>query len=237
MHVRGRQRLEPHFTLPNFGDADPRDLWTETGALPGGESQRVLSPELNLLMLARHAAGKSYFHASLANLLTDAAAVMRKERVDFARLRALSGRLRLPYPGDLFAAFPEFFPPEAIAGFGADPERTARYRFVFEKRSTLKDADGLTLLLNRFKARGCVTSGILGHIRRCSPNHMRIIYRLPKHGAPGRVAWAYVRYFCGRAWHAAAALSRRDRGLREYVLAVESLETCANPPEDPGDRA
>ena len=63
---------------------------------------------MNLLMLTRHAASQSYYHAQLPKLLTDAAMVMQNEKVNFDKLRELANKWNLPYSGDLPAAFHEF---------------------------------------------------------------------------------------------------------------------------------
>lgn len=224
-HVRGQYALEPHFTLANFEGVDPREMWDGTVECPGGDGQRALSPEMNLLMLARHAASQSYYHTRLPKLLTDAAMVMQKETVDFAKLRSMAARWHLPYPGDLLAAFPEFFPSDTIADFGADPRKTAGFRRVFELRGKMGEPKTAALLLGRFKVRGQVFEGLLNHIKMLDPGNIRLIYRLPKHGARGRVAWSYVCYFSTRSWRVLAACLQRDPDLREYVSLVEEIET------------
>lgn len=224
-HVRGKYSVEPHFTLSNFQGIDPLEMWSETVECPGGDGQRVLSPEMNLLMLARHAASKSYYHVQLPKLLTDAAVVMQKETIDFARLRSMAERWHLPYPGDLLAAFPEFFRPDMIAEFGADPEKTAAFRRLFELRDKMDKPEVLALLLGRFEARGQVTGGLLDHIRSLNPDKIRIIYHLPKQGAWGRVTWSYLCYFWTRGWRVVTAFIRKDSSLRDYTSLIESIES------------
>ena len=136
-HVRGGYIVEPHFTLPNFANVDPHELWAYTVEYREG-GQHILSPELNLLMLTRHVASKAYFHANIPKLLTDAAVVMQGETVDFAMLCEMAARWRLPYSGDLLAAFREFFPSDVVSGFRADPEETSRFRTLFEKRAAFE---------------------------------------------------------------------------------------------------
>ena len=92
-HVREGHLLEPHFSLANFNRIDPLNLWSYTVEGPHGGGERVLSPELNLLMLTRHAASMSYFHANLPKLLADASVVMKKEKVDFEKLRLMAKAL------------------------------------------------------------------------------------------------------------------------------------------------
>jgi hypothetical protein len=228
-HVRGRHRIEPHFTLPNFNGIDPFEMWEYTTDCPDGDGQRVLSPEMNLMMLARHAASLSYYHARIPAILTDAAMVL-KDPADFAVLRRLSDRWRLPYPGDLLAAFPEFFPAGEIEKFGAEPAKAAAFRKIFEKRATLGEQENVSLLLSRYEQRGRVAGSIWKHIRTHSPAEMRCVSHLPEHGAWGRVAWAYIRWFWTRSLSAGAWI-RRNPELRDYACMVEALEPNAPPNE------
>jgi hypothetical protein len=224
LHIRGGYKVEPHFTLPNFANIDPHEFWEYTIEQPGG-GQYVLSPEFNLLMLTRHAASKSYFHVSIPKLLTDAAMVMRKEKIDFMKLRSMTDKWHLPYSGNLLAAFPEFFPADVIADFHADPEDTLQFRRVFEERAMLREPQSVSLVLNRFHAQGNTFLGLWKYVRNCTPDKMRILYHLPKHGAWGRVALAYVSYFWTRSWRVACSFARHDTALRDYCLMVAALES------------
>ena len=222
-HIRGQNTLEPHETLPNFNGIDPHELWEYTVEYPDGNGQRILSPEMNLLMLTRHAASQSYYHARIPKLLTDAAMVMRED-VDFVRLRELAGRLRLPYPGDLLAAFPEFFPEEEIRKFQADPAKTAEFRAVFEMRGKLGEPDHVELLLSRFEARGEVAGSVRKHIQSLTPDKIRLISHLPKRGARLQVLWAYLCYFWTRGCRTIIWMLNKHK-FREYTRAVESIES------------
>lgn len=222
-HVRGQYALEPHFTLANFENVDPHEMWEHTVEYPHGDGQRVLSPEMNLLMLARHAASQSYYHAQIPKLLTDAAMVM-KEKVDFIRLRNMAERWHLPYPGDLLAAFPEFFPEDVIRMFDANPAKAAEFRAVFEMRGRLGEPENESLLLSRFEARGQIAEGVLHHIRSLSPARIRLVYHLPKRGAWIQVAWAYFSYFWTRGLLAVCWMRNKQK-LRGYARAVESIES------------
>ncbi len=223
-HGRGQYTLEPHFSLANFRDADQYEMWECTQECPGGDGQRVLSPEMNLLMLTRHAATKSYYHVQIPKLLVDAAMVMRKDQVDFGLLRKLAARWHLPYPGDLFAAFPEFFPPAVLEGFCADQMRAAEFRRLFEIRGKMGKQENVSLVLSRYAAKGFVVGGALKHIRLHDVSMMRRIYRLPKKGAWGRVIWSYVCWFCARGWRAVLWL-RTNRDLEGYSRLVELIES------------
>lgn len=225
-HVRGTYMLEPHFSLSNFDGVDLYEMWEHTVEYPDGDGQRVLSPEMNLLMLARHASSQSYYHAQIPKLLADAAMVMQKENVDFTALRELANSWHMPYPGNLLAAFPEFFGTEAIESFGADPAKSDGFRKLFELRGTLGEPESISLVLSRYEVKGMAAGGILKHIRAHNTSRMRRMYHLPEHGAWGRVAWAYVCWFWTRSLGASQWLLRKPR-LRNYAKSVEYVE-CTN---------
>ena len=224
-HFRGKNILEPHFTLSNFRGVDPLEIWAHTMECPGDCGHRILSPELNLLLLTRHAASASYFHASLPKLLTDTAMILIWEKPDFAGLRAMSSRWGLPYPGDLLAAFPEFYPPETIAAFGADAEKSARFRALFEMRCKLGERKAREVLLTRFQTGSSAGRDLWRILRTWGPLGMRRRYDLPKHGAWGRLIRAYLHYFFTRTWGAARTWIRRDHDLLDYCRMVDALES------------
>ena len=224
-HVRGGFTMEPHYTLSNFAGIDPHDMWAFTTELPDSGGRHALTPELNLLMLARHASSQTYYHAQLPKLLTDAAMVMRHDEVDFAKLRAMSDRWHLPYPGDLFAAFPEFFPAEVLAKFEANPERSALFRTIFEARGKLGEPDTTKLAFDRSRAKGNAAGFVTNHILWLSPTKIRSIYRLPKHGAWGSVVRCYADYFRTRTARVISSFLGRDRRMLDYCRLVESVES------------
>ena len=223
-HVRGQHKIEPHFTLANFKEIAPYEMWLQTLDYPDGDGQRVLSPEMNLLMLTRHAASKSYYHAQLPKLLTDTAMVMKNEKVNFDKLRELANKWKLPYSGDLLAAFPEFFPSDVIADFKADPQKVEAFRRIFEIRGRLGEQENASLRLGRFESDGQIVDGIWKYICTLSPSKMRLIYHLPAHGAWGRVVLAYISWGWTRVWKARTWIGRNPV-LREYAHMVETTES------------
>ena len=225
-HVRGKRALEPHFTLPNFKDVDPLEIWAHTKECPGDCGRRILSPELNLLLLTRHAASSSYFHAALPKLLTDAAMILTREKPDFPKLRAISSRWGFPYPGDLFAAFPEFFPPDTVAAFGADAANAARFRALFELRGKLGEKEPREIMLTRFQVAAPAGGDLRRILRTWRPFGMRRRYDLPQYGAWGRLIRAYLHYFFTRIRDAVRVWTRRDRDLHDYCRMVVCLESC-----------
>lgn len=223
-HKRGAYMLEPHFTLSRFEGIDSYEMWEHTVEYPAGAGQRLLSNEMNLLMLTRHASSMSYYHASIPKLLVDAAMVM-KEKIDFEKLRELAARWRLPYPGDLLAAFPEFFPAEVIEKFGADRMKADEFRRIFELRGQLGEPESIALVLSKFEVRGQMVGGVVKHIRTLGPDRIRLIYHLPRHGAWGRVAWSYLCWFFTRSRDAILWMILGDRKLKNYGRMVEEIES------------
>lgn len=223
-HIRGQYRIEPHFTLANFEEIAPNELWNHTLDYPDGDGQRVLSPEMNLLMLTRHAASDSYFHAQLPKLLTDAAVIIQRNEVDFDELRKMANGWNLPFPGDLLAAFPEFFPSEVIAKFNS--KKAEVFRQLFEARGRLGRPASATLFLSRYEIRGRIVGCALKHIKTYrTPAKMRLYYHLPAHGAWGSLALAYFCWFWTRLWKVRFGVLRNP-GLREYAYIVETVESA-----------
>ena len=130
----------------------------------------------------------------------------------------------MPCPGDLLAAFPEFFPSDVIAEFMADSQKAETFRRLFELRGRLGKQEPASLRLGRFESRGQILGGVSDHIRTLSPGKLRRIYHLPEHGAPGRVLWSYVRWFWTNTWGARSWI-RRNPLLREYADVVEAAES------------
>ena len=85
---------------------------------------------------------------------------------------------------------------------------------------------GAAIQLNRFRASGNTTGGIWERLRGCGADKMRVVYLLPKHGAWGRLAWAFMRYYCSRTWRVVCAWFRRG-DLLDYCRIVDSIEAGA----------
>ena len=230
-HKRNSYLLEPHFSLSKFDDIDPVQLWEFTADDSEGEGYRVLSPELNLLMLTQHASSQLFLHAHIPQMLTDAATVIQKEKVDFAKLRRMSNAWHLPYPGNLLAAFPEFFPHEILSQFDATPGKTSKYRKLFELRGKLGNSPSTAINANKHDDSKEFAKNVSKALLRLSPDAIRNIYHLPKHGAWGNVVWSYV---CrgwtrsGRTIHGIA----QKKELHDYIRIVKELDSL--PVEESG---
>ena len=224
-YVRGGYVLEPHFTLSKFRDIDPIKMWEYTCCCTTGDGQHVLTPEMNLLMLARHASAQSFLHAQIPKLLTDVAMVLQNEKVDFTVLQRMSDRWNLPYPGDLFAAFPEFFPLDVVSSFMANSMAVANIRKLFVLRANLGKEVSVALALKKCEDQGKVSKGILTHILAHTPNRIRILYHLPEQGAWIRVFWGYVCWFGTRTWRARIWI-RKNPVFLEYLHHLKDAESA-----------
>ena len=212
-YVRGGYVLEPHFTLSKSRDINPVEMWEHTCSCPNGDGQRVLTPEMNLLMLARHASSQSFLHAQIPKLLTDVAMVLQNEKVYFTVLQKMSDHWNLFYPGDLFAAFPGFFQSDVVSGFMANSIAAANIRKLFVLRANIGKEISVALALKNSKDQGKNSKGILTHVLAHIPNIIRIIYHLPEHGAWIRVFWGYVCCFWTRTWRAVKPTNRSTTSM------------------------
>ena len=129
--------LEVHFRLPNFGELPMTEVWAETVPAGYGGFRRRLTPELNLLMLFRHAAGNHWRQVLPHKLLPDAGWLLKRQGVDWARLRQLCARWRFPSPEVLVKAWPEFFPEELRAHCRATPEQCRDLRWIQDHQPKL----------------------------------------------------------------------------------------------------
>lgn len=135
---RSGQMLEAHFSLSNFDSVNPLELWEEIRLCENSRYRHRLSPELNLLMLTRHAATNEYCHVPYIKLLPDIAYLLKSESPDWDKLYNLSRRWHLPYPGNILGAFPEFFPEEILRACHQNPLTAKRFRAIFETTERLK---------------------------------------------------------------------------------------------------
>lgn len=102
--------LEPHFLLPNLELADEDFVWTNSSPAEPDSSRRTLNPELNLIMLFQHDAINRYQTSNLVKLLLDVFFLLKRDPPDWEKVARLCIELKVPHPGLLLHAFPEFFP-------------------------------------------------------------------------------------------------------------------------------
>ena len=109
MRSKGDLHLEPHFSLPNFPDVSPAELWSFTEAVPGKTYQRQLTDSLNFMMLFQHNSINYFQSSHLIKLLWDAEYLLQRGQIDWQWLEHFSCKWQLPNPALLLEAFPEFF--------------------------------------------------------------------------------------------------------------------------------
>ena len=112
MRCKAEFRLEPHFTLPNFGNVPPETIWRYCIPAAEGSSRHVLLPELNLIMLFQHNSICQYQSVNLVKLLLDVGFLLKRLPVSWSLVTSLCVEMKVPHPGLLLSAFPEFFPEE-----------------------------------------------------------------------------------------------------------------------------
>lgn len=214
--------LEPHRTLACFPGTDPRKIWKYVFPVSAGGCRHVLSPEMNILQMARHASEFKYREIAVSKLLLDAGMLLMAEDVDWGRVREISVELGQPYAGDLFGAFPEFFPAEIVAQMAPDPDRVSAYREIFLRRGEflmVGDAELMMESENRF-SKGwfrCVF-GVF------HPKNIRHAYNLPEKGDWRGLLKGYWTEVCQKFKRFFRYAHHKTPGLREYLATIRRAE-------------
>lgn len=221
--VKGRYFMEPHWTLSCFTNADPRKIWDYVNPVKGSNFRYTLCPELNLLLIARHASEWNYREVALSKVLLDAAMVIARENVDWGRLRDISKTLNQPYAGNFFAAFSEFFPDEMVERMAAEPEKRDAYREIFAHRKEFLKVKAPEVMLEDKKRFS------IGWFKRVLavyyPRNLRYKYGLPLTGANGTLAWKYVVETASKFTKLLGCLSgKKTPGFKEYLQVIQKAE-------------
>ncbi len=117
--------LELHHKLPDFPEKAMMEVWQ--CAIETTEGIPHLGLEWNLLMLFQHGAAHQW-HKTIT-MLTDYGFLLRKaEKIDWAKLHAISQKWHLQYPALLFRAFPDFFPEKWMPEETFPPEICTEFR-------------------------------------------------------------------------------------------------------------
>ena len=212
--------LEPHFTMPNFQNVDPLELWDYTMECPTKNGAYILSPELNLLLVTRHAASHSYFHANLPKMLADSAAILREPVFDHNKLLRMVQKWKMPYSGAFCAAFPDFFSQETISSFSAEPKETELFRKVL--LNPIQDKpDNETLKTMRFRQRHSIIRNLFVYVK-TSGKRVRCIYNTRDKGLS--FLRLYFLYLFSETKKVLKACFRIDRQLDRHCALVEELE-------------
>lgn len=213
--------LEPHWTLSCFAHTSPYDIWERSVAVHGSRYYHVLTPELNILLVARHASEEQYRFTNITKMLLDAAFILQREPIDWKRVREVSWEMKQPYPGNLFAAFPEFFPEEMVTAMEASAEQVEAYRAIFQTNAVFarrSSADIMMLSERRF-----TWSWLRQSLQVLWPRNMRHKYRLPE-GEPGKLARAYLQECTAKTCKLIRGLLHRDIQLSDYLQTIKRAE-------------
>lgn len=227
--VKGRFFMEPHWTLSCFYGADALRIWDYMLPQKEGGFRYTLSPELNLLLIARHASEWNYREVALSKLLLDAAMVIRHDDVDWRKLREIARELNQPYAGNLFAAFPEFFPKEMVERMEAEPEQCGAYREIFAHRGEFKKVEAKEVMMeedNRFSLQWFKRALAVFH-----PKNLRYKYGLPLTGETPKLLRLYFVEMGGKISKALWGLfGRKTPGFREYLDTIRKAEYASKSP-------
>ena len=225
-HFKNDVCLEPHRTFAQFGQVAPRDLWEHITPVAPGSFQHVLSAELNLLQLTCHAASWLYSHQKTVKLLLDAAYLLKKEPVDWIKLKKLARQWNLPYPGNLLSAYPEFFAPEVLHSMQGDAEAAAAFRQLAESEFEQTNVDAGEFDLN--DERGGLARGVRRGFNRFTARALRRKYHLPERGAYLRLSvlamWDLMIKFCRLGKY----LLMPDKKLKARRKLIKTAEAVKN---------
>ncbi len=219
--------MEPHWTLPKFDGCAPADIWQFIHPAADGASRHLLEPELNLLLLTRHASEHFYTVMPLSRMLLDAAYVIAAGGFDWRKSDAIADALQQPRPADLLAAFSDFFPKAILDEMSPDPSRTEAFRKIFEQRDSMAaNFQNEEMLLNSDAAFS--QSWLLRRLGLCSFQYVRMKHGLPKQGQLLKVLAYTVSDFLGKVGRCFSLLFKSNSAVNDYMAAIKKAE--ARPP-------
>lgn len=221
-HYREAFQLEPHWTLPQFSGIEPRELWRYIYPMAPGAFRHVLSPELKMLLLTRHAAAGDYRHFPGTKLLLDAAFLMRKEPIDWTGLARMAARWNLPYSGNLLGAWPEFFSAEYLNEMKPDARMAQAFRNIFDMQFSFENVSSAEWVVNQ-KRVGTVT-WIRQRLRGIRPQGIRMKYHLPEHGSLIRLAAAYTYDLSSKFFRFLWYSLHRNLKVKDYYKLIDEAE-------------
>jgi len=220
--TRGPHFLEPHWTFPCCMEASPEIIWENSLAANGSSCRRVLSPEQNVLLSARHAAEDLYRLANPTKLLLDVAYVIVRSGIDWERLRRVSQEMHQPYPGDLLAAFAEFFPQKMLLEMRGDAGKASAFRKAFTMRKVALQATAAEVLMQEDDRFSCKWFRRI--LRIFWPKNLRQKYHLPEQRASLELITCYCREVSGKCRKFINVLRRRNLHFEEYSRLIKEAE-------------
>ncbi|MBO4344107.1 MAG: nucleotidyltransferase family protein [Victivallales bacterium] len=219
--------MEPHWTLPKFDGCTPAEIWRFIHPVADGASRHILAPELNMLLLTRHASEHFYTIMPLSRLLLDAAYIIAAGGFDWRKSDAIADALHQPRPADLLAAFSDFFPKAILDEMSPEQSRTEAFRRIFEQRESMAaNFQNEEMLLNSDAAFS--KSWLLRRLGLCSFQYVRMKHGLPKQGQNLKVlAYTVSDFFC-KVGRCVSLLFKSNSAVSTYMNAIKKAE--ARPP-------
>ncbi len=222
--------LEAHRMLPMFKGCSPHSIWEHCHPTQPGSCHYLLEPELNLLMLARHASEGMFCSPFMGKFLLDTAFLLHHETVDWPKCRKLCLTLHQPYPGDLLAAFPMFFPQTLRDAMEPDPKRTAAYQELFRSNMNLFGLTKEDWNLSNHNAFS--KPWLKQRLRHCSLRAMRIKYQLPPNAGNAIAAWYLSKDLMQKVIHTIWYVFKGKSALRRHYDLLDVAEGRQNGSEN-----
>jgi len=222
MHLRG-QALEPHWTLPLATDAAVEEAWR--GSEEISECHRVLSREMNLLLIVAHASVEDYAHVREDKFLLDAGMVLKGGSVDWNRMRRLADCWKIVWPDVFFGAWSEFFPDGVLPEGESDSVRQNLIREIFALQKVARKASRYEKGVMTFDLRR-----LYGWLTFYTPSSIRQKYEL-KRDQHWRIFWCAVCDFCQKVFFCLLHNKRENPELQRYYRSVAELDRLTGRPD------
>ena len=223
-HIKNGITLEPHWALHAFLNSDPVQLWqiylTQNKENP---YRYDMTPEIKILSLCRHFASNEYMHMPLYKFLLDAAWILKKENIDWEKLRQLTASFGYESCNDLLGSQYEFFPPELIYAIAPDKEGAASFRKLFELQQHLLAKKSVAAQMqahNRFSK-----LWFLARFHAVTPIAIRKKYKLPEKGAYLRVYSSMFYDMYRKSFEVILSLFQQDPVKKEYNAILKKLSS------------
>jgi hypothetical protein len=219
MRIKNKVALEPHRTLPSFENVPVSEIWQHIHPVNPGEYRHKLEPELQLLLLIRHA--RSHYEEPVYKLLLDAAHILKYNHVDMSRLTNLAKQWHFPDPGSFLAAFPEFFPEDEICMENHDPQAAKLFRELFEHASA-----GGNLTHQHIVVSGDIWSKRWWKNRfsGISLRTLRNKYKLPRKGAYLRLTAVFLLDVIRKTGMFLCYVFRRNEHVKDFGKTLKKLD-------------
>lgn len=223
-HTKNGITLEPHWTQHAFFNSDPVQIW-QTYLTQNKENpyQYDMAPEIKILALCRHFSSNEYMHTPLCKFLLDAAWILKKENIDWEKLRQLTASFGYESCNDLLGSQYDFFPKELIDAISPVPENAEAFRKLFELQVHLTAKKAVAAQMQSHERFSKLW--VLARLRGVTPTTMRRKYKLPEKGAYIQV---YSRMFYDisiKTFEVILSLFQQDPVKKEYNAILKKLNS------------